>query len=239
MAEFGPPKRDVWEELEEILGSIEDLPKSNDKAPNTSLTSSCLQTETVMRPEAPADNREAYSVVSTYNCVSDTAPLPKSVRDSYDELGNLIRRMGYKLEWEQGKRNIQHMFDALQMDSDLDMSADFNDLDFKKALRNFNDLKTTPKHLFPMLANVLAKIGIILARSYKQLEPAVEFCNHAHTYFRNSSDLTPEDLEVLHDVRKTYLHFASWYHGNRDTKNAINCWQMQEDVKATMQAFGR
>jgi len=194
--------------------------------------SSSAETTSVMCDEADAVNEEELPALSTHN-----VHFPTSALDSLKPLLELLRRMGIELDFVAGKTFIENIFDVLQKTPNLHKTADFSGLDFEKVLLIFKD--PMPKHLLPITANVLAKIGIILARNYNQSEAAVEFCKQAYTHFRNSSQLTPQDLVVLNEVGRTYFSFASWYYGNRDTKNAMNCLDMQEDVYATMKTFQR
>lgn len=192
MAEVEPDESDVWQQLEKILGTVEGPTDANHKPTDSSDESSHAKTEPVMRSKAATDKQKAQSLPLTHNCVSNDAFVPNPVQESYDELLKLVRCMGFKLQFEEGIHNIQSIHNAMQADSNLDMTANIRSLNPKKALLCFKVSMNKPYSLSLITAKVLAKIAFFLARSYEQWKDALSFCDQAHLCFQSTPDISTE-----------------------------------------------
>lgn len=192
MAGVAPDESDVWQELEKILGTVEGPTDSNHKPTDSSDESSHAKTEPVMRSKAATDKQKAQSLPLTHNCVSNDAFVPNPVQESYDELLKLVRCMGFKLQFVEGIHSIQSIYNAMQADSNLDMTANIRSLNPKKALLCFKVSMNKPDFLSLITAKVLAKIAFILARIYEQWQDAFSFCYTAHICFQRTPDLCTE-----------------------------------------------
>jgi hypothetical protein len=192
MAGAAPDNSNVWEDIEKILGPHECPAHSNHKPTDSSDESSDAETEPVLHSKATTNKQKTHSLRLQHNCVSNSACLPDPVQESFRELLELVRCMGFKLEFVEGLQKIQDIDNAMQADWNGTMCADISRLNPMKALLCFKDSINTPDFLSLITAKVLARIALILAHVYNQWQHAFSFCDQAHICFERTPNLCTE-----------------------------------------------